>query len=122
MGALAQVYKLVVSIDGDRRVFGQSFNQLDLVGLIGEHRFGGGPREVLTLEDVAGFDRFIHQLLNLFQVLRSERSGNFKVVVEPVFDGRAYAHLGFGEKFQYSVGHHVGGRVSHGLTVGLGFV
>ena len=84
-------------VDGDDRVLGQSFDQLDLVGLVGKHGLGVGPAEVFPLEGEASADGLPHQFLDLFQVFRSEGPGDLKVVVEPVLDGRADAHLGFWE-------------------------
>ena len=122
VGALAQVNEVAVAVDAQGLIFGDGVDNLQLVGLVGEHFLGLGAAQLLPLEWVSLGDSFAHQLFDLGNVFWSEGTGHVKIVVETVLGGRADPHFGFGEQLQHRVGHDVGCRVAQAVPQRLNFV
>ena len=94
-------------------------HQLELVRLTGELGAGLVQRGVLAPgETLARFDDLLHPLLEVLEVLGSERLGHVEVVVEAVLDRRADPELRLGELVLDGLRQHVGAGVSdHGPAV-----
>ena len=116
---LAQVNKLPVPVNAERRLIGQVADNLQLVGLVGEEFYRLVPADLFPHKGLAGPNGLPHQPFNALQVFRGEGSGHVEVVVEAVLGGRPDSHFGFREDAQHCVGHYVGRRVAHPVPQGL---
>src|SRR5664280_73315 len=76
-------------------------------------------REFLAYEGMVGADRGMHGRLDGCKVVRGQRARQQEVVVEAVVYRRADAELGIGKHAKDSLGHHVCGRVAHGVDLGV---
>ena len=93
-------------------VVGLLFDELALHPRIGVflEAFGFGGEDAFVGES-ARLD-LPHLLLDLLEVVGSERGGAVEVVIEAVLDGRADAELGFGIELEHGGGEQVGGGVA----------
>ncbi len=109
---------VVVGCSGSLKRRLDAFDDLDLVGLVGEeflglvHRHLGADERLVRLDDLA------HLGLDARQVVVAERLGvgQLEVVVEAVLDGRADRELRAGEQPGDRLRHHVGRRVAQHMT------
>ena len=114
MGATAQVRKVTLIVDGDGGILWQPVNELQLVGLIGEHSPCLLPRKLLALEFLVAGKNLPHLLFDYRQILLGDGAGQLKIIVKAVLDGRPDGHLGAGKQLQYRLRHNVGGTVADG--------
>src|SRR5689334_3164518 len=115
MWAAAEVGELAGAVE--RNLFIGLGELLDEMALHEVAFFFEFLKTLLTGEELArirlvALHQFLHFLLDLFQVFRSERSRTIKIVKEAGFSGRTMAELGLRKKFQYGGGEQVRGRMT----------
>ena len=110
----AQVHKIALLIEGDRRVLGQIADELYLVGLaLFLHKADGflaGQLEALQLEVL--LDDVLHFLFDGGEEFLGEGLVNVEIVVKAVFNRGADGQLGLGAQLFHGLGHDVAGRVA----------
>ena len=82
-------------------------DELELVGLVGHLRARLVLRDRAAAEDLVPVDDLQHRLLELLEVLGSERLRDVEVEVEAVRDVRADAQLGVRTQLLHRLRHHV---------------
>ena len=110
----AQVHKIALLIEGDRRVLGQIADELHLVGLaLFLHKANGflaGQLEALQLEVL--LDDVLHFLFDGGEEFLGEGLVDVEIVVKAVFNRGADGQLGLGAQLFHGLGHDVAGRVA----------
>ena len=97
------------------RVGRELVEQLLLEGLVTEPFARLGDRNLVPDEPVIAADFLPHSLLDLREVLGSQRARQIEVVVEAGVDRWTDANLAVGEHLQHDLGQHVRSRVPHSL-------
>jgi len=87
-------------------------NELQFVGLIGKDLHGLLPGDLFAHKRAPGAYALPHAARDLCQIIGCEWPRQVKIIIEPIFDGRANGQLGLREEALHCLGHDMGGRVS----------
>jgi hypothetical protein len=113
VGTTTEVEEVTLLVGRDRLTFGESLNQLDLVGIGLEDL-----QSLLSRDDVANEGLGLgpigaHPAFDLFEVVRTQWPRQVHIVVEPMFNRRADCELGVRKNLLDGLGHEVGTGVPH---------
>ncbi len=86
----------------------QTFDQLQLIGLVFEKLFGICRRNLFTDEVRFSLDQLFHSVFNGFEIVRRKGTRKVEVVIKTVFDRWTDGNLPIREHFQDSFSHQVG--------------
>ena len=116
MRASTQVEKIVLLVD-TYFFIRQVFDNFDLIGLrlVAEvlQRLLTGPA-VMHKRVLAGNDTR-HALLDIGQVIRSERAGQLEIIVKTIFNGRPNSKLRVRKNLLHCLSHYMSRGVAHAL-------
>ena len=114
MWPLAKIGEVIVGVYGDDLPFLHIPDELQLVGLVGENPLRLFQGYLTAHKRLVGLDALPHARLDLPQVLRNQGTGQVKVVVEAILNGRPDAQPGLREHRKHRFGHDVGcGMTQH---------
>ena len=120
MRAGAQIHKVALTIEGNRRILTQIVDQFHLVGLaLFLHQSNSlGTGQFKAFNAVVALDDVGHFLFYFAQEIVGKGLVSVEIVVEAVIDSRADGQLDIGAQLLNGLGQHMGSRVAqHALGV-----